>query len=369
MILYIYNCDNDMALANFAPGYTPPANIQRYMLEHERIPLQWAAVGDGVLCHDGVWMKVAERGTCDGAIVLPVDEALPLITELRPWGWSPAICHRLRQMGFSEHLLPEQPRLNELRRLSSRERAVELLPRLLEALAQPLPASPACSMQSGKAKSEADSAPLLRSAFVGESVFCHSEEEVERALQRWPRTILKAPWSSSGKGLRLGQGAQADTLSGWYRRILQQQGGVVVEPFYDKACDFAMEFFSDGAGRVVYRGLSVFETTDTGAYLGNMRATEEERRAHIIKRIDARKASTLSGAAGEAAMLVSAECVLSLLSVWLEDKLSALAGSVYRGPLGVDMMVLQDGRIHPCVEINLRMTMGYAAMLQSSVDY
>ncbi|MBQ0048651.1 MAG: hypothetical protein KBT12_00200 [Bacteroidales bacterium] len=339
MILHLYNCDNDMALANFSPGYTPPANIQRYMTEHERLPLQWAQPGEAVLCHDGVWLK-RERGDAER---LSVAEAVARVTELRPWGWSPAVCHRLRQLGFPAALMPTASHLQELRRLSSRERAVELLPPLLEGLA---------TATEGGA-----------TAFVGASVFCRSEAEVAHALQRWPRTILKAPWSSSGKGLRLGQGGQAESLGGWCRRILQQQGGVVVEPLYDKACDFAMEFFSDGVGRVRYRGLSVFDTSETGAYLGNMRATEEARRAYIEKRIDAGLASIPSGVAGGAAVSVSPHQRLSLLAARLEDDLSARLGGVYRGPLGVDMMVLQDGSIHPCVEINLRMTMGYVAML------
>ena len=34
----------------------------------------------------------------------------------------------------------------------------------------------------------------------------------------------------------------------------------------------------------------------------------------------------------------------------------------YEGPVGVDMMVLHDRMIHPCVEINLRRTMGHVAL-------
>ena len=34
----------------------------------------------------------------------------------------------------------------------------------------------------------------------------------------------------------------------------------------------------------------------------------------------------------------------------------------YRGPVGIDMMRLSDGRVHPCVEINFRRTMGLLAL-------
>jgi hypothetical protein len=34
----------------------------------------------------------------------------------------------------------------------------------------------------------------------------------------------------------------------------------------------------------------------------------------------------------------------------------------YQGIVGIDMMVVRGGLIHPCVEINLRMNMGVVAM-------
>ena len=38
--------------------------------------------------------------------------------------------------------------------------------------------------------------------------------------------------------------------------------------------------------------------------------------------------------------------------------LQSVIGDKYNGPLGIDMMVCQEGDIHPSVEINLRHTMG-----------
>jgi hypothetical protein len=35
----------------------------------------------------------------------------------------------------------------------------------------------------------------------------------------------------------------------------------------------------------------------------------------------------------------------------------------YHGPVGIDMLKTADGRIHPCIEINLRMNMGILALL------
>lgn len=324
MILHYFNADNDMALANGAPGYTPPAPIRRMMQQKALLPACWAKAGDGVLTDLGVWvvecppqrveMWAEEVAAGDGYYV-PLQEVLPLLTEVRPWGWSPAACHRLRSMGIPSSFLPDASQLAEIRRLSSRERAVELLPRLVG----------------------------MDARLHGESVFCTDMKAVREAMAQWPRTILKAPWSGSGKGLRYGQGGREDTLMGWCLRILEGQGGVVVEPLYDKQHDLAMEFWSDGQGGVRYRGLSLFDTHPNGAYAGNRLWTEEEKAKWLLQRIDPDLFHALQNA--------------------LEERLGALIGTAYRGPMGVDMMCLGEGILHPCVEINLRMTMGYAAIL------
>jgi hypothetical protein len=56
------------------------------------------------------------------------------------------------------------------------------------------------------------------------------------------------------------------------------------------------------------------------------------------------------------------------LRICLERELSARLSSTYTGYLGTDMMICRfadapEYRIHPCVEINLRMTMGVVARL------
>ena len=329
MILHVFNPDNDMALANGSPGYTPPANIQRMMEHTALLPTRWARPGEGVLVKDRVWVveepaPKTEDWTEDIATGkghwIPVSACLGDVEEVRPWGWSPALCHRLQAVGIPARLMPSAGQLATLRELSGRQQAVRMLREV-----QP-----------------------LHPCYVGQSVYCTSEEAVREALSRWPNTLLKAPWSSSGKGLRYGQGGQEETLRGWYQRILTQQGAVVVEPLYDKLHDFAMEFFSDGEGHVTYRGLSLFTTHSNGAYKGNLLWPEARKMQWMEERL---------------AEMDIPDSVLVTLRAALEQRLSALVGTAYRGPLGVDMMLVRGGFIHPCVEINLRMTMGYVSIL------
>ncbi len=324
-----------MALASGSAGYTPPASIQRMMEHTALLPARWARPGDGILVKDRVWVVEepaprTEDWTEDIATGrghwIPVSACLDELEEVRPWGWSPAICHRLQAVGIPARLLPTPAQLATLRELSGRKQAVLMLRDLLPQY----PPQP------------------LHPHFIGESVYCTSEEAVREALQRWPRTVLKAPWSSSGKGIRYGQGGREDTLRGWYRRILAQQGAVVVEPLYDKVHDFAMEFFSDGQGSVSYHGLSLFTTHSNGAYKGNLLWPEERKMQWMEARL--------------VELDIPLDALLLLRSV-LEARLSTLVGTSYRGPLGVDMMLVEGGYIHPCVEINLRMTMGYVSIL------
>ena len=86
MNLYIFNPENDMALADGKPGYTPPAQIQQMRRELWWLPQWWAEE------EDIVW-NGEER------LNLPDD------TKIRPWGWSPALCHQLKQAGVQESLL------------------------------------------------------------------------------------------------------------------------------------------------------------------------------------------------------------------------------------------------------------------------
>lgn len=369
--LHVFNCDNDLALANFSPGFTPSSTIQMMMQELSSLPLAWADEGDLVVDTFSTHYFIADgKG---GTLQDYQNTPLPLEGDgerLYLWGWSPAVCHRLRKMGVSPDLLPTDAQLAEIRRLSSRERAVELL------------------------------AAMRRDGVCADlqSVYCTHEGQVEEVLSHWPRTILKAPWSGSGKGLRFGQDGREDTLRGWYQRIIQQQGGVVVEPLYDKVHDLAMEFWSDGEGHVTYQGLSLFETHPNGAYSGNLLMPESEKQAWLDERVP----PSLS----------------QVVRQWLEARLSALIGTAYRGYLGVDMMVVAESEqseelrekgealkgekkvlkgeknvlkgekngpkgernalkgernepewerkaltLHPMVEVNLRMTMGMVSIL------
>ena len=50
------------------------------------------------------------------------------------------------------------------------------------------------------------------------------------------------------------------------------------------------------------------------------------------------------------------------------SELSPVFNGQYAGLFGVDMMVVSPSKLHPCVEINLRRTMGHVALSLSPTD-
>ena len=289
MTLYIFNPENDMALADGKPGYTPPAQIQQMRRELWWLP-QWWAEEDDI-----VWNGEDRLNLSDN-------------TRIRPWGWSPALCHQLKQAGVQESLLPSAEKLEHIRQLSHRQTAVALLKELREQLP-------------------------LDGHFAGDSTFCHTTKEVEEAVERYGEAILKLPWSSSGRGIRQVKATDTSPLRGRWK------GSVVVERFLHKIADFALEFWLDGKGGVEYRGLSLFYTNNRGAYMGNWVAPEGQKLAWLAGYIPLQ--------------------YLQDIRTWWKERLRHFD---YSGPVGIDMMLAQEG-ICPCIEVNWRMTMGLVSCL------
>ena len=112
--------------------------------------------------------------------------------------------------------------------------------------------------------------------------------------------------------------------------------------------DFALEFYSDGQGEVRFAGYSVFSTNEHGAYTGNLLASDGQIEESIACCLSLEKLTGIREA--------------------LRAELASIYGNTYTGYLGVDMMVCwsdkENGyRVHPCVEINMRMNMGVVARL------
>lgn len=315
--LLLFNPDTDLALASGDAHYTPPASALTMARDMQEFPCLWAGPADVVMLADGRLVDASGRR---------LDQALPdvasSLTAVRPWGWNPLLVSRLRKAGLPDRLLPTDAQMAAYRAWASRHTAVGQLNRL---------------------RHEWPDAFAEGGLLVGESAWCTSEPEVKAALLRFGPSVLKAPWSGSGRGVRfLPSGTCSPKDADWVRRVLRQQGGVEAEPLYNKRQDFAMEFVASG-GQVRYEGLSVFSTNHCGVYSGNLVAPEHVREARLTATVPA---TLLHEVRQRVLRLLN----MSQLPEW------------YAGPVGVDMMVVDGGRLHPLVEINLRATMGWVAV-------
>ena len=132
----------------------------------------------------------------------------------------------------------------------------------------------------------------------------------------------------------------------------------MIEPLYNKVKDFGMEFCRDANGRVHYLGLSLFQTQN-GAYTGNLLATEAVKRDMMSRYV----------------LLELLDEVATRLEKEIGDMFSVLPveSAISDIRFGVDMMIVAkenaDGfLLHPCVEMNLRRTMGHVALSLSPLD-
>ena len=312
--LYLFNPENDMALAYGGPYYMPPTNIRKMAHDLAALPF-WYAQTDGYVwlpeARQKKWME--ECGfSFKASGSLNFDSSCECVT---PWGWNSSLIHRLREAGMGEECYPSPERMERIRQLSSRVTAVEILSQI---------DIPGC---------------------LGMSETLCSMNEIIAFIDKKCHYLLKAPWSGSGRGIQWVEGELTAPLQGWVKHILKTQGCVIGEPLYHKVIDFAMEFRAC-QGRISFVGYSLFETDARGIYKENLLAPDKI----IEERLSA---------------YVSSE-VLGRIKCCLEETLSCVIKETYEGYLGVDMMICRTEEgyaVHPCVEINLRMNMGAVSRL------
>lgn len=153
--------------------------------------------------------------------------------------------------------------------------------------------------------------------------------------------VFKAIFGSSGRGVRiLKNNEMTPNLENWIRSIIKAQGAIACEHYFEKVADFSCHYDIED-GRATFVGISTFDTSETGAYIGSIVG----RCAEIPFMED-----------------LTAETIAKLQTAALMDSPYT---KFYCGPLGIDCMVYREGdrlKINPCIEINCRHSMGRLAM-------
>lgn len=310
MTLHLFNPENDLALGLGCRNYTPPPHAAALHLAGGLLPLWWAERDDAVvapMASDDDYRWLESRFGLTASIYEP-----GCVTAVSPWGWSLDAVRQFKAAGVLEQSLPDDLTITSFRSLSHRRTAGLLLQSI----------------------GYGDVMPLCTD----------SADEAERFIDNHGSCYVKSPWSGSGRGVFNTSGLGRVPLRSRIEGIIHRQGNVIVEKSLRRVADFAV-LYKIKSGRVEMAGLSWFETEPRGMYVGNMVAPQQV----VTDRI---------------AALVGQEKLNETVSN-VRHALQSVIGSAYDGPVGVDMMVHEvDGvyEIMPCIEINLRLTMGFVAM-------
>ena len=236
-----------------------------------------------------------------------------------PWGWdfdTRTLLNKEYKIKLKD--LPSDEELNLIRELSSRKTTITILSKLRETT------------------NDFDAIDI--------PTYLDTEEKLSEYIDNKTDYVLKTPWSSSGRGLSISKVCTKEVLLKHGAATIRKMGGIMAEKWYDKVQDFAMLFYV-GKERVEFVGYSLFDNDETGTY---------------------RCGKLMSNEMIEASLPPSCETAKTSLLQILNEMFEPLMHKAWEvGYLGIDMMIAKgeddEYFVHPCVEMNLRCTMGVVA--------
>ncbi len=181
-------------------------------------------------------------------------------------------------------------------------------------------------------------AEVHRQLGTPEGLIPHRADTAEEAISlihQAGNAVIKLPWSCSGRGVMFSSRIPPQELHRRISGMIRRQGSVMIEPQYTPRAEYGALYLSSATG-VQLQGFSKTISSADGKYAGNIAAPQ----SYIISEAGDEITSTARN---------------------MEPILTRLFSGKYNGWLGVDMLLHSKG-LNPCMEINLRMTMGVAAM-------
>lgn len=326
MTLHIFNPDSDYALANGRRWFTPPAHVVAVRRELALLPAIYAAPGDAILLLDSPAVSIeslkyhelaAEKNL---AVATPKDLARhPGIFaqhRVEPWGWNAAMRQFALDKLGAETGVPDATAIDNIRRLSHRCTSISFLSTMAQYISQEIT--------------------------IPEEI-----TDAEEGMKAWRsdrHRFFKAPWSSSGRGILLADDLEERHVRPWISGVIARQGAVIMEKAYTRRLDFATEWICGRESAPLFLGFSVFRTSRRGKYHSNVNDSQSNLRSIIESHTDA-----------DINMIVDMQA----------KAIESFIAPFYSGPLGIDMLVTDSGAVNPCVEINLRHTMGMLPLLDN----
>jgi hypothetical protein len=336
--IFLYNPTCEYAVANGKTSWQPNRLLQKMEADLSTLPMFLAKKGDYILVENIPSESFLETFYQPGLelpeFILTRDAVKSRAFlefpkgKLKPWGWSPSAHQLLAPLkpSCSKEFLnsPVSTWKAEYRELYSKKFALEILQQLTTKRASDV--------------------------FLSEPLFpaiCSTQNEIEKLINIHGQVMVKAPWSSSGRGLQpITKTPVHPKVWEKVMGIINDQGFVMVEPLLGKALDLAFQFELTG-GKVFFLGISNFVADKKGQYLGNH-----------LNGLPENLDPEVSAFAKAAPALI-----IQPLIETLEN--SGLAKN-YEGNFGVDTLIYWDKnhnlKINPCLEINVRQNMGLLSL-------
>ncbi|MDE6536745.1 MAG: hypothetical protein K2M13_01715 [Muribaculaceae bacterium] len=323
-MIHIFNPDTELTFEKDTLNFTPGKSIVNFIYSLSLLPALYGEEGDRIILpdYDGrspdpTSLPFYALCNLKGMEVIPINSiAAATMTpsgdnhKISPWGWNKALLHKLTRLGVPEHMLPDKKMVEKIRMLAHRSLTMKFFQQYDEYF-------PHCSF------------PLILT----------SASELELIISNEKNVCLKAPWSSSGRGVVFSNSMEPERIMRWGEAIIRNQGGLMAEKVYPREKDFASEWrIKDG--KAEFAGMSLFKTSEKGKYSGNLLLPQNL----IFEKL--RKSTRWS------------DDILTVQREFLDRNISPY----YSGPVGIDMLSFSNGEINPCVEINIRRTMGHVAL-------
>lgn len=330
--LYLFNPTCETAIANGSETYMAAQILREFENDLSILPMIFASADDYVLSSvkpsDGfirdlknIGFPVSNWATKEKILN---DRELHF-NQIIPWGWSPAAHFQLNEIkkrvsgSFCNSKVFYWTK--EYKTLFERKTSALILKRFLSVCKSDI----YCS---------SEAVPSI----------LQSEPEISRYLENYQDMVLKSPISSSGRGVQMIRNGKLSASNWqWIKAVLNQSGYIMAEPLHRKKLDLSFQFEIDASGKVIYHGCVFFYTNSNGMYQGH----------YLHQSIDKLLGTDFSGLLNETG---------AKLQMIIEDSEYA---TLHEGFLGVDGMIIDEGgtlKIHPCLEINCRLTMGMLAL-------
>ena len=335
--IFYFNPTCELAVANGSFSYMPPLLLQEMERDLAVLPFIFGSENDFVITEtkpsdkyveelNNLGFKVPKFCTLSELEAIPEDS----FEAICPWGWSPAAHFKLKKLKakcseeFKSNPSYNWQQTHQL--LFERSTSLNILTDILNNNLQPW---------------------FINKSLTG--VHVTSVYEIEKLMKEHQSLVLKAPLSSSGRGIQI---IRSKTLNNsnkaWISGVMKQQNYLIAEPFLEKLADLSFQFRITESAKIDYLGFTFFETNSNGQYKGTLINT------------------SLADIFPDENLNELEEMIIKTAKIIGEELKSSVYTNLHRGFLGVDAMVFRNEKqimIQPCIEINCRMNMGILTIL------